>query len=84
MKDTKLLALIEASQMADLKAEARRRGVSLAEIVRRALTAYLSAQQRVVARRATDARLGLKMNLMAAPTTTPKPEIETPKAPADV
>jgi hypothetical protein len=41
MKDTRLIALIEAGQMRALKAAAKREKVSLAEIVRRALTNYL-------------------------------------------
>lgn len=46
MKDTKLLCLIEKSQMDDAKAIADRLGVSLAEVVRRALANYISSQQR--------------------------------------
>ena len=46
MKSTKLLCLIEPSQMADAKAIAERLGVSLAEVVRRALANYISSQQR--------------------------------------
>jgi hypothetical protein len=43
MKDTRLIALIEAGQMRALKAAAKREKVSLAEIVRRAITNYLKA-----------------------------------------
>ena len=43
MKDTRLIALIEAGQMRALKAEAKREKVSLAEIVRQAITNYLKA-----------------------------------------
>jgi len=43
MKDTRLIALIEAGQMKALKAAAKREKVSLAEIVRRAITNYLKA-----------------------------------------
>jgi hypothetical protein len=41
MKDTRLIALIEASQMKALKASAKRQKVSLAEVVRRAIGEYL-------------------------------------------
>jgi hypothetical protein len=43
MKDTRLIALIEAKQMKALRAAARREKVSLAEVVRRAISAYLEA-----------------------------------------
>jgi hypothetical protein len=43
MKDTRLIALIEAGQMRRLKAAAKREKVSLAEIVRRAIDVYLKA-----------------------------------------
>jgi predicted HicB family RNase H-like nuclease len=43
MKDTRLIALIEAKQMKALKAAANREKVSLAEVVRRAINAYLKA-----------------------------------------
>jgi Ribbon-helix-helix protein, copG family len=43
MKDTRLIALIEAGQMRALKAAAKREKVSLAEVVRRAIDAYLKA-----------------------------------------
>jgi len=43
MKDTRLIALIEAGQMRALKAAAKREKVSLAEIVRRAISSYLKA-----------------------------------------
>jgi hypothetical protein len=43
MKDTRLIALIEAGQMRRLKAAAKREKVSLAEVVRRAISAYLEA-----------------------------------------
>jgi hypothetical protein len=39
MKDTRLIALIEAKQMKMLKAVAKREKISLAEVVRRALKA---------------------------------------------
>ncbi len=41
MKDTRLIALIEQKQMKALKAAAKREKVSLGEIVRRAISAYL-------------------------------------------
>jgi hypothetical protein len=43
MKDTRLIALIEAKQMNRLKVAAKREKVSLAEVVRRAIDAYLKA-----------------------------------------
>jgi hypothetical protein len=44
MKDTRLIALIEAGQMRALKAAAKREKVSLAEIVRRAISSYLKVK----------------------------------------
>lgn len=44
MKDTRLIALIEPGQMRALKAAARREKVSLAEIVRRAISSYLKVK----------------------------------------
>jgi predicted HicB family RNase H-like nuclease len=41
MKDTRLIALIEPSQMKALKAAAKRQNVSLAEVVRQAIAAHL-------------------------------------------
>jgi len=41
MKDQRLIALLEAGQMKALKAVSKRKRVSLAEIVRRALAMYL-------------------------------------------
>jgi hypothetical protein len=46
MKDTRLIALIEAKQMRALKAAAKRAKVSLAEIVRRFITTGLEQEQR--------------------------------------
>lgn len=46
MKDAKLLCLIERSQMSAAKASAKAQGISLAEVVRRALNQYLSKHQR--------------------------------------
>jgi hypothetical protein len=43
MKDTRLIALIEAKQMKALKATAKRKGVSLGEVVRQAISRYLKA-----------------------------------------
>jgi hypothetical protein len=43
MKDTRLIALIEAKQMKGLRAAAKREKVSLAEVVRRAISSYLKA-----------------------------------------
>jgi hypothetical protein len=43
MKDTRLIALIEGKQMKGLKVAAKREKVSLAEVVRRAIDAYLNA-----------------------------------------
>ncbi len=43
MKDTRLIALIEAKQMKALKAAAKREKVSSGEVVRRAITNYLKA-----------------------------------------
>jgi hypothetical protein len=43
VKDTRLIALIERKQMKALKAAAKREGVSLGEVVRRAITRYLKA-----------------------------------------
>jgi hypothetical protein len=43
MKDTRLIALIEAKQMRALRAAAKREKVSLAEVVRRAINLYLKA-----------------------------------------
>jgi Ribbon-helix-helix protein, copG family len=45
MKDTRLIALIESAQMRALKATAKRDKVSLAEVVRRAISEYLKAKQ---------------------------------------
>jgi hypothetical protein len=44
MKDQRLIALIEPGQMKALKAAAKREKVSLAEIVRRALSMYLKKE----------------------------------------
>jgi hypothetical protein len=44
MKDTRLIALIEPGQMRALKAAAKRERVSLAEIVRRAISSYLKVK----------------------------------------
>jgi predicted HicB family RNase H-like nuclease len=41
MKDTRLIALIEASQMKALKQAAKKQGVSLATVVRQALAEFL-------------------------------------------
>jgi hypothetical protein len=41
MKDARLIALIEPSQMRTLKAAAERKKVSLAEVVRQAIAAHL-------------------------------------------
>jgi len=43
MKDTRLIALIEAKQMKALKATAKRKQVSLGEVVRQAIYRYLKA-----------------------------------------
>jgi hypothetical protein len=43
MKDTRLIALVEARQMKALKAVAKRGNISLGEVVRRAITRYLKA-----------------------------------------
>jgi hypothetical protein len=43
MKDTRLIALIEAKQMRALRAAAKREKASLAEVVRRAINSYLKA-----------------------------------------
>jgi hypothetical protein len=45
MKDTRLIALIEPSQMRALKALAKRQKTSLAEVVRQALTAHLAKEK---------------------------------------
>jgi hypothetical protein len=44
MKDTRLIALIERKQMKALKAAAKRKGVSLGEVVRRAISSYLKVK----------------------------------------
>jgi Ribbon-helix-helix protein, copG family len=44
MKDTRLIALIEAKQMKALKAAAKREKVSLGEVVRRAISSYLKVK----------------------------------------
>ena len=41
MKDTRLIALIESTQMKALVARTKREGISIAEGVRRALEMYL-------------------------------------------
>ena len=46
MKDTRLIALIEAGQMRALKAAAKRENVSLAEVVRRAIGSYLRNEKK--------------------------------------
>ena len=46
MKDRRLIALIEPKQMKALKAAAKREKVSLAEVVRRAIDAYLKVVKR--------------------------------------
>jgi len=43
MKDTRLIALVERKQMNALKAAAKRENISLAEVVRRAISKYLKA-----------------------------------------
>jgi hypothetical protein len=42
MKDTRLITLIEASQMKKLRAQAKAEKVSVAEVVRRAIFNYLA------------------------------------------
>jgi len=59
--------------MADLKATAKEQGVSLAEIVRRALTLYLSAQHRSAARKTVATQRLLKTNMAIAPTSPVEP-----------
>jgi len=46
VKDTRLIALIEASQMRSLKVAAKREKVSLAEVVRRAIGSYLRNEKK--------------------------------------
>ncbi len=43
MKDARLIALIERKQMKALKTAAKRKGVSLGEVVRQAINRYLKA-----------------------------------------
>jgi hypothetical protein len=52
VKDTRLIALIEASQMKALKNVAKREKVSSAEIVRRAISRYLEQESVVKAKAA--------------------------------
>jgi len=46
VKDTRLIALVEAGQMKALKAVAKREKASLAEIVRRAIDEFLERRKR--------------------------------------
>ena len=45
MKDTRLIALIEVGQMKALKAAAKREKSSVAEVVRKAIDAYLDQRR---------------------------------------